>query len=253
MCISSFTSTSVRFLDSPRGILFAIHLISASFYCPGSHFPAERLDSSVHHRKLRPPSSDAFVCAVHIPSRCFCLILFDFFFHFVSEFCWFSFSFCLPLSFGFKLINVAISMLWCSVRFLVASLVLANLKSLKTSTFSCYCHFYYCNYITSMHLFFQSVCSVFTIASCFSFFPNIPFQNFIFKHVFLFRIGFCQPRWDSDAYLHRFTVFSASCPSYLSLLLLLLLLFYAGVHQSCRQCIWVRFLVSVLVQTSRKL
>lgn len=180
----------------------------------------------------------------------FCLI---FFIHFVSEFCRFSFSFCLPLSFGFKLINVAISMLWCSARFLVASLVLPHLKSLKTSTFFCYCHFYYFNYITSMHLFFQSACSVFTIASCFSFFPNIPFQNFIFKHVFLFQIGFCQPRWDSDAYLHRFAVFSASCPSYLSLLLLLLLLFYAGVHQSCRQCIWVRFLVSVLVQTSRKL
>lgn len=160
----------------------------------------------------------------------------------------------LSLSVSLKVLVLNLSMLqYQCVRFLVASLVLAHLKSLKTSTFFCYCHFYYFNYITSMQLFFQSVCSDFTIASCFSFFPNIPFQNFIFKHVFLFRIGFCQPRWDSDAYLHRFTVFSASCPSYLSLLLLLLLLFYAGVHQSCRQCIWVRFLVSVLVQTSRKL
>lgn len=66
--------------------------------------------------------------------------------------------------------------------------------------------------MTSVHLFFQSACSVFTMASCFSFSPNIHFQNFIFKHVLFvfFGLGFCQPRWDLDAYLSPLRCFLCS-------------------------------------------
>lgn len=102
-------------LNSPKGILPAVHLIPGSFYCPGSHFPAERLDTSVHHRKLRPRSSHAFPLAASVS---FYLIFFPL--------CFRVLSFRLPLSLGFKLIIFVVQ---CTI--LVTGLVSTKLKYLK--------------------------------------------------------------------------------------------------------------------------
>lgn len=107
---------------------FSVHLISVSFYCPCSYFPVEWLDSSVHHRKFHPLSRPHSFSLLLSYSFWF---FFPFCFWVLSVFCFFFFV-CLSLSFGFKVINVAMSMLWCIVRFLASSLVLVNLISLKT-------------------------------------------------------------------------------------------------------------------------